>query len=186
MVVLVGQGVGGGILHQPVDVIVDRALADGATGSVPAGATIDPATGVFTWTPTETDGPGSYVFDVVVTDSGKGIAPEELATIFDPFRQAGDPQGLKIRTKLFEHDAERALANALDNAHNKVQPLLATRSYADVLNSLADLREPVDLFFDEVMVMVDDEATKNNRLALLGELRALFLDVADISRLSLG
>jgi glycyl-tRNA synthetase beta chain len=101
-------------------------------------------------------------------------------------RKAGDPQGQKVKKKLFDHDAERALANALENARNKVAPLLATRSYADVLNSLADLREPVDRFFDEVMVMTDDEAVKNNRLALLGELRALFLDVADISRLSLG
>jgi glycyl-tRNA synthetase beta chain len=101
-------------------------------------------------------------------------------------RKAGDPQGLKVNKKLFDHDAERALANALQNARDKVGPLLATRSYADVLNSLADLREPVDQFFDDVMVMVDEEAVKNNRLALLSELRALFLDVADISRLSLG
>ena len=43
---------------------------------------------------------------------------------------------------------------------------------------------PVDSFFDDVMVMTDDEAVRNNRLALLAELRALFLDVADISRLT--
>ncbi len=101
-------------------------------------------------------------------------------------RQAGDPTGLEVREKLFEDDAEHALANALANARDKVEPLLATRSYADVLNRLADLREPVDRFFDEVMVMVDDERVRDNRLALLGELRALFLDVADISRLSIG
>jgi glycyl-tRNA synthetase beta chain len=62
---------------------------------------------------------------------------------------------------------------------------VAVRAYAEVLNELADLRDPVDRFFDDVMVMADDEAIKNNRLALLGELRALFLDVADISRLSI-
>ncbi len=101
-------------------------------------------------------------------------------------RKAGDPAGLEVRQKLFEHDAERALANALANARDKVGPLLSERSYADVLNRLADLREPVDRFFDEVMVMVDDERVRDNRLALLSELRALFLDVADISRLSLG
>jgi glycyl-tRNA synthetase beta chain len=60
------------------------------------------------------------------------------------------------------------------------------RNYAAALNELADLRDPVDRFFDDVMVMADDEGIKNNRLALLGELRALFLDVADISRLSIG
>jgi len=46
------------------------------------------------------------------------------------------------------------------------------------------LRNPVDAFFDDVMVMTDDEALRDNRLALLAELFALFLDVADISRLT--
>ena len=101
-------------------------------------------------------------------------------------RQAGDPQGLKIHKKLLQDEAELALFNALDNARQKVGPMIKVRHYAEALNALADLRDPVDRFFDDVMVMADDEAVKNNRLALLGELRALFLDVADISRLSLG
>lgn len=101
-------------------------------------------------------------------------------------RQAGEPRGLKIRKKLFVEEAEQALFNALDNARDKVKPLLEQRHYAEALSVLADLRDPVDRFFDDVMVMADDEAVKNNRLALLGDLRALFLDVADISRLSLG
>ena len=101
-------------------------------------------------------------------------------------RKAGDPEGLSVKKKLFEHDAERRLASALTSASEKVAPMLATRSYAESLNELADLKEPIDHFFDEVMVMADDEAVKNNRLALLSEIRALFLDVADISRLSLG
>ena len=49
------------------------------------------------------------------------------------------------------------------------------------MSSLASLREPVDNFFDEVMVMADDEAVRNNRLAMLNLLRNLFLRVADIS-----
>jgi glycyl-tRNA synthetase beta chain len=101
-------------------------------------------------------------------------------------RKAGDPEGLRVDHKLLAEDAERALQNALDNAQQKVAPMLKTRSYAEVLNELADLRDPIDRFFDDVMVMADDEAVRNNRLALLGELRALFLHVADISRLSLG
>ena len=101
-------------------------------------------------------------------------------------RQAGDPQGLKVNKKRFELDAEKTLHSALGNARDKVGPMLAERRYAQVLNELADLRDPVDRFFDEVMVMVDDETVRDNRLALLGELRALFLDVADISRLSIG
>jgi glycyl-tRNA synthetase beta chain len=101
-------------------------------------------------------------------------------------RKAGDPEGLEVREKRLVEDAEQALHNALKNARDKVAPLLENRQYAQVLNELADLRDPVDRFFDDVMVMADDEAVRNNRLALLGELRALFLDVADISRLALG
>jgi glycyl-tRNA synthetase beta chain len=101
-------------------------------------------------------------------------------------RQAGNPEGLSVSLKLLQLDAERTLHSALDNAREKVAPMLEQRRYAEILNELADLRDPVDRFFDDVMVMADDESVRNNRLALLGELRALFLDVADISRLSIG
>jgi len=101
-------------------------------------------------------------------------------------RKAGDPDGLRVNQKLLQEDAEQALQNALDSAQQKVAPMLEARAYAEVLNELADLRDPIDRFFDDVMVMVEDEAVRNNRLALLGELRALFLRVADISRLSIG
>ena len=101
-------------------------------------------------------------------------------------RKAGDPEGLKLNKKLLDEDAEKTLFNALDNAEEKVRPLLKERQYAEVLNALADLRDPVDRFFDDVMVMADDEAVRDNRLALLSGLRSLFLNVADISRLSLG
>jgi glycyl-tRNA synthetase beta chain len=101
-------------------------------------------------------------------------------------RKAGDPDGLKINRKLLSEEAELSLFNALENARDKVGPMIRQRQYAEALSTLADLRDPVDRFFDDVMVMADDEAVKNNRLALLGELRGLFLDVADISRLSLG
>jgi glycyl-tRNA synthetase beta chain len=101
-------------------------------------------------------------------------------------RQAGDPQGLEVKEKRLELDAEKALYSALASARDKVGPLLAERRYARVLSELADLRDPVDRFFDDVMVMADEEDVRLNRLALLGELRALFLDVADISRLSIG
>jgi len=101
-------------------------------------------------------------------------------------RKAGDPEGLAVTAKLLEQDAEQALNSALENSREKVGPMLEQRRYAEILNELADLRDPVDRFFDDVMVMAEDEAVRNNRLALLSELRALFLDVADISRLSIG
>ncbi len=100
-------------------------------------------------------------------------------------RQAGGDHGADVNQKLLQDPAEEALYAALGTAGDSVRPLLAERQYTEALSALAGLREPVDRFFDDVMVMTDDEALKNNRLALLGNLRALFLDVADISRLSI-
>ena len=100
-------------------------------------------------------------------------------------RKAGDPPDLKVRKKLLQEDAEKNLFDALGHVREKIQPLLDVKNYAAVLNELAALREPVDLFFDDVMVMADDDSVRNNRLALLGELQGLFLNVADISRLSI-
>ena len=65
----------------------------------------------------------------------------------------------------------------------QVSPLFEQRDYEAALSQLAGLRETVDIFFDDVMVMVDDEALRDNRLALLNQLRNLFLQVADLSRL---
>ena len=100
-------------------------------------------------------------------------------------RQAGSDGAAAVDVSRLTDDAEKALHAALDDAREDVQPLLDERRYTDALSRLAALRQPVDTFFDEVMVMTDDDALRNNRLALLGALRALFLDIADISRLSI-
>lgn len=100
-------------------------------------------------------------------------------------RKAGDLMDLSVKKKLLKEDAEKALFDSLGHAQQKIQPLLDVGNYAAVLNELAELRDPIDRFFNDVMVMADDDAIRNNRLALLGELRALFLNVADISRLSI-
>ena len=97
----------------------------------------------------------------------------------------GATRGAAVREKLLSDPAERHLFTALGDARENVTPLLQSRDYTTALTALAELRVPVDRFFDDVMVMTDDEATRNNRLALLGELRSLFLDVADISRLAI-
>jgi glycyl-tRNA synthetase beta chain len=77
------------------------------------------------------------------------------------------------------------LHRALTTATSAVKPLLAQRRYTEALTALAGLRVPVDRFFDKVMVMTEDQALQRNRLALLSELRDLFLDIADISQLSI-
>jgi len=100
-------------------------------------------------------------------------------------RQAGGDGVATVKEKLLTDEAERALWASLGETTSIVRPLLDTGDYTKALTELAGLRAPVDRFFDDVMVMADDEAVRNNRLALLGELRALFLDVADISRLAI-
>jgi glycyl-tRNA synthetase beta chain len=84
---------------------------------------------------------------------------------------------------LYEEDAERDLARAIDELEREVNPFFERRAYTEALCRLAALRAPVDRFFDTVMVMVDDPQLRGNRLALLNRLLELFLRIADISRL---
>ena len=89
----------------------------------------------------------------------------------------------EIDGALLEDEAEKTLTNMVVAAFEQTYELLEAGDYASVLEMLAQLREPVDTFFDTVMVMAEDEAVRNNRLALLAFLRDLFLNVADISLL---
>jgi len=98
-------------------------------------------------------------------------------------RQAGDAAATAIDERLLEAGAERELAAALDAAQNDGAPLIRTRDYVGLLKRLAVLRDPIDRYFTEVMVMADDARVRANRLALLASLRSLFLRVADISLL---
>ena len=77
--------------------------------------------------------------------------------------------------------AEKALAEAVLALRTEVQPLIAKGDYTAVLDKLANLRVPVDSFFDNVMVNAEDPALRQNRLAILNTLQGLFLQVADIS-----
>jgi glycyl-tRNA synthetase beta chain len=88
-----------------------------------------------------------------------------------------------IRPDLLREPAERALNAALGERRDAVRAAIAQGEYATALSQLAQLRPQVDAFFDDVMVMDPDETLRRNRLALLGELRSLFLGVADLSRL---
>ncbi|HDL1205153.1 TPA: glycine--tRNA ligase subunit beta [Mannheimia haemolytica] len=79
--------------------------------------------------------------------------------------------------------AEKALAEAVIALKAEVQPLIAQGDYTAVLDKLANLRQPVDAFFDGVMVNAEDQKLRQNRLAILSTLQGLFLQVADISLL---
>lgn len=84
---------------------------------------------------------------------------------------------------LFENDAERALGEAVAEKHSALHPLMERGEYEPVLAQLADLRNVVDRFFDEVMVMAEDEALRTNRLRLLNRLRSLFNHTADFAEI---
>lgn len=88
-----------------------------------------------------------------------------------------------INADLLEEGAERTLFEKLNNLKKITEPLYAAADYATLLQQLAGLKQPVDDYFDNVMVMVDDKAVKNNRLLLLSQLQEMLQGVADISLL---
>ena len=79
--------------------------------------------------------------------------------------------------------AEQVLAQSVLSLAKEVQPLIAQGEYTAVLDKLAGLRQPVDNFFDNVMVNAEDAKLRQNRLAILNTLQGLFLQIADISLL---
>jgi glycyl-tRNA synthetase beta chain len=97
-----------------------------------------------------------------------------LKKLETPVRAGVDPA-------LLEAPAEQALHQAWQVIQADIEGFAQQRNYTALLQALAPLREPIDAFFDAVMVMSDDERLRNNRLALLSGLRSAFLRVADIS-----
>ncbi|TCV95501.1 glycine--tRNA ligase subunit beta [Biostraticola tofi] len=89
----------------------------------------------------------------------------------------------QVQAAALKEPAEIQLATHLVVLQDKLKPLFAEGRYQDALVELATLREPVDAFFEQVMVMAEDDAVRINRLTLLDQLRKLFLQVADISLL---
>lgn len=88
-----------------------------------------------------------------------------------------------VNSELASEDAEKALISVFAEIESELAPLITQKDYTSVLSALAKLREPIDSFFDAVMVMADDESVKVNRLTLLSSIREQFLNVADISLL---
>ncbi|MGB4857735.1 MAG: DALR anticodon-binding domain-containing protein, partial [Dokdonella sp.] len=88
-----------------------------------------------------------------------------------------------VNRDLLEAGAETTLADELERIATDAAKRIESRDYVGLLRLLSSLGEPVDAYFDAVMVMDDDPALRANRLALLGRLRNLFLHVADISML---
>jgi glycyl-tRNA synthetase beta chain len=98
-------------------------------------------------------------------------------------KKSGQTEFGAVSKALLSEAAEQVLATQIEAMDQVTKPLFAARNYSQALARLSELRPAVDAFFDGVMVMSDDVAVKNNRLALLAKLRDLFVRVADLSRL---
>ncbi len=132
------------------------------------------------------DEPGDAVARVEALAALKGAANFEPLAI--AFKRVGNiiKGGVdnSVQVELFEADCERALSDAIGSARQAVADQVGRGDYAAALQTIAKLREPVDAFFDGVMVMAEDDRIKANRLALLTQVAALFADIADFTRVA--
>jgi glycyl-tRNA synthetase beta chain len=132
------------------------------------------------------DEPGDAVARVEALAALKGAADFEPLAV--AFKRVGNiiKGGVDepLQDGLFEADCERDLAKAVAAARETVAGQVEQGDYGAALQTIAGLREPVDAFFDGVMVMAEDEKVKTNRLALLTQVAALFADIADFTRIA--
>ncbi len=98
-------------------------------------------------------------------------------------KQAEEQEIGEVNRSLLHDDAESELFDAIGQVSSAVDQTLANSDYPGALNALAELGGPLDAFFDQVMVLTDEQILRRNRLALLGSLRAQFLRIADLARL---
>lgn len=96
-------------------------------------------------------------------------------------RKTNEAIPAQVNSDLLSEEAEQRLFAALEALYPQVTPMLEQGDYTRALTTLAELHDPVDQFFDQVMVMDKDDALRGNRLALLNQLAELFLQVSDIS-----
>jgi glycyl-tRNA synthetase beta chain len=142
-----------------------------------------------------TDAVLSISFDELLDVQGKIDALKkarewkDFESIVIAFKRAmnilkGSPPKGKITPSLFTEFAEQNLYQSFLKANEKIGLLLSKRDYPTALMEMTQMKTPIDEFFDGVMVMVEDEAIRNNRLALLDEIGKLFLRIADFSKLT--
>jgi len=96
----------------------------------------------------------------------------------------GSPPKKEINPSLFAEPAEQSLYQSFLNAKEKIGSLLNQRDYPSALLEMTRMKKPIDEFFEGVMVMVEDEVIRNNRLALLDDIGKVFLRIADFSKLT--
>ncbi len=120
----------------------------------------------------------------LTTFRAAGDDMEDLSVAFTRAKNLAQPQlGAATDSSIMGMD-ERALADALDDAEGRIGDLMAQEAYSAVLETFAGMREPIDAFFDNVLVMDEDPSVRENRLKLLNRFVALFGTFADFSQLS--
>jgi glycyl-tRNA synthetase beta chain len=95
-----------------------------------------------------------------------------------------DNSETSVQPALFTESAEQKLHAAYLAVHLEAVPLLAASDYERALTVILKMKEPVDTFFEEVMVMVEDESVRANRLNLLTAIARLFLQIGDFSKMN--
>lgn len=126
---------------------------------------------------------------VTALQSLKGAADfEPLAVAFkrvvNILRKADETVASSPRPDLFQDPAEKELFDHYQHVQGVVHTELAAGDFEAALKTIASLRQPVDRFFEDVMVMADDTALRDNRLALLASIAAVFKDIADFSKIT--
>lgn len=120
------------------------------------------------------------VFRALPEAASLAAANKRIRNILKKTEEEIPPQ---VNASMLQDKEEQQLAERLHSLQEEVIPLMEAGDYTPALEKLAALREPVDAFFDQVMVMVEEDSLRRNRLALLNNLSDLFLRVADLSRL---
>jgi glycyl-tRNA synthetase beta chain len=111
------------------------------------------------------------------------VAFKRIKNILSQARETDKTIAAQLDTSALKDDAEKALAVEIPVIAKKVRSLREQKNYAPALAEISRLRKPVDTFFDKVMVMVDEEAVRANRLALLRDLLSEFSTIADFSEI---
>ncbi len=122
--------------------------------------------------------------DALTAARGEAVIAD-LSVAYERAKNLADPAlGAEVDPGAMEQDEERALLEALEDAESRVDAAMTDGDYVAALGVLAEMRGPVDSFFDEVLVMADDERLRENRLRLLNRFVELCSRFADFGRLT--
>lgn len=131
--------------------------------------------------------PVELINRVSALEAARSEEPEVFEDLATAYARANNLCDSKLGTEVNEgllSEVEQALVRAVGQAESNVTSALENNNYAAALSELAALRKPIDLFFENTMVMDEDQALRENRLRLLNSFVAVFANVADFALLS--